>query len=142
MKAILNPNMKSLDLTSNDNLLTSALYKILKVVEYITINDKKITEVKLYDKTKDNDFDVDIIITLYCKEDVMDIFKSYKKPIFVFNWDCLNGGFFLDNYIDKNGLIYGSENESIGFFNIELINKADWYYEESTDKNDDIRYKE
>lgn len=103
MRALLLPRMTTnlSELERNENLLTSTLFKSLKLCDqlkdkilknFLNENDFQV----ILDKTQD----YDIIISRWMGDEINDLDKS--KPIYEFHFDSLNGGWFFERYTHNN----------------------------------------
>jgi len=89
-------------LKDNDELLDNRLFAMLKLVEYLTFNkDVKINIGKVHIDEKQ---DFDIIIASYLTEELLEEYKKYGKPIYEFNYEPFENGFFFDRYTDGDGI--------------------------------------
>lgn len=122
----------NISLGKNENLLTSTLYKFIQLVDFLNKDNQDNIVIMEDDK------EYDVIYSRWMGDEINTFDKS--KPIYEFNYDGLNDGWFFDRYTDENGKTYdvyegGDYNEDIAsklseilgeiFFRIELVNNPD-----------------
>lgn len=89
VKVLLVPNVTTLDLTKNKNILTSAVIKFANLASVLA-------DVMKFDTVSLSEDNPDFIIAQYCSDDKLNELKKYNVPIYEFYFDGLNGGWFLE----------------------------------------------
>ena len=84
------------DIRLNENLIDTRLYSLLKLCEYLEISNVVMDSTKEYY----------IIISSYLDKtnEKMISFLKEKKSILFFYHDCLNAGWFVEEYYDEKGI--------------------------------------
>lgn len=97
-KILIDPVVNTTDIGNNENLLTSVIYRMTKMLESlgaesVTMNDQE---------------DFDVVVVRFINEDKKEKYIQYNKPVLEIYYDGLNDGWWFSSLL-LNGKIYDNE---------------------------------